>query len=288
MTWVLKVREPETGFLGTDDTGHPQISAKASTAGPFDSQEEAEAYRDKMDTAALAKAWNSRAPQLLPVQFGAKSFIVPAWARVFHFLGCVSFFWVTRRLFPRLIQPYTFVEWWVLSWGALALASLLIVSWWHSAPTFLALALSIFGGLRVAEIVIYQINVLLLDEWRTKRDPKRPPYAVRSYRRLVILTIHNYVETLVWFAAFYVIEAARFHTAPDGLSLTSVGGAFYHSMLTMTTLGYGDIYPLTGEWIAAFLAAAQTLIGVFLAVVVLARVVALVPRPLTMDEDEAA
>lgn len=288
MSWVLKAREPEMGFLARDNTGQLQISAESGTALQFDSQQAAETYRDGIDPVLVATAWSSRAPQLLPVRLGARSFIVPAWARVFQVLGWVSFFWAIRKLLPRVTRSYAFVELWVLIWGALALASFLTVGWWHPAPRCLVLVVCIGGGLRVAEIVIYQINVVLLDEWRTNRVPKRPPYAVRSYRRLVILTLHNYVEILVWFAAFYVINAARFHTAHDGLSLVSLSGAFYQSMLTMATLGYGDIYPLTGQWVAAFLVAAETLIGVFLAVVVLARVIALVPKPLTMDEDEAA
>lgn len=120
-----------------------------------------------MTTAALATAWSSRAPQLLPVRMGAKSFIVAAWARVFHFLGCVSFFWVARKLFPRPTRSYTFVERWVLFWGALALASLLTVGLWRSTPpACLVLFLAIVGGLRVAETVIYQINVVLLAEWQ--------------------------------------------------------------------------------------------------------------------------
>lgn len=288
MTWVLKARETDKGFLGCDDTGSPRIETDASNAQSFKTQEDAEKYRNQIDPAELASVWSNRGPDLLAVQVGTKSFIVSLWGRVFDVLGCISFFWVIQKLFPRISQSYTFVEWWVLFWGAFSITFLLTVGWWHCAPTILVCILTIIGGLRVAEIVIYQINVLLLDEWRTKQNPELPPYAVRGYRRLVILTLHNYIEILFWFAAFYVIEGGRFHTADAGLSLSSVSGAFYHSMLTMTTLGYGDIIPLSGEWVAAFLCSAQTLIGVFLAVVVFARVVALVPKPLTMDEDEVA
>ena len=145
---------------------------------------------------------------------------------------------------------------------------------------------TIVGSLRIIEIVIYLINVMLLYEWRAKRLGKGPPFALLSYRRSVILILHNYVEILFWFSMFYIIHAARFHTT--GLSLYTVSGAIYHSMLTMTTLGYGDIYPNTGEWPAAIIATAQTLVGVFLAVVVIARIIALIPKPLTIDEDDGA
>ena len=93
------------------------------------------------------------------------------------------------------------------------------------------------------------------------------------------------MEILLWFAMFYIIEAESFHHT-DGLSLQTLSGAIYHSMLTMTTFGYGDIYPLEEQWRAAVLATVQTLVGVFLAVIVVARVIALIPKPLTMDERE--
>lgn len=288
MTWVLRVREPEIVFVSHDDGGQLSISTDSRTALVFESQKDAETTRDSLALAEATAAWYKRAPQLIPVRMGSKSFIVAGWARVFQLLGCLSFFWVIRRLLPRVTRSYVFVEIWVLLWGAIAVGSLLILGLWKSRPDFLIVILGIIGGLRAAEIVIYQINVVLLDEWRSKRAPNRPPYAVRSYRRLVILTLHNYIEILIWFATFYLVEATRFHAAPDGLSLHSLSGAVYHSMLTMTTLGYGDIYPRTGEWLAASLATAQALIGVLLAVVVFARFIALMPRPLSMDEDEGA
>ncbi len=171
-------------------------------------------------------------------------------------------------------------------WCAIALCLLGVMTWIKTAPGSVPFILTVVGVVRVVEIVVYQVNVVLFHEWRSKRQHQSTPYAVRSYRRLVVLTIHNYVEILLWFAMFYVRAARCFHTACDGLSLETMSGAGYHSMLTMTTLGYGDIYPLRGEWVAALLAVAQTMIGVFLSVVVLARVIALIPRPLSMDENE--
>lgn len=285
MPWVLKAREPETGFLGQDEHDQFVIVQESDAAKTFNSLKEAQTFQTGISATHAATAWRSRAPELLLVRIGAKSFIVRFWARVFGFLGSVSLFWLFTRI-RCLRENYVFVEIWVLSWGAAALGSLLAVA--VASNRALLFILTIIGGLRVAEIVIYHINVLLFDEWRCKQKPSEAPYAVRSYRRSVILLIHNYLEILVWFATFYIRAAIGFHSEPDGLSLDTVVGALYHSVVTMTTLGYGDIYPKTGEWVAAFLTVSQTIIGVFLAVVVLARVIGLVPRPLSMDEHEGA
>ena len=284
MTWVLKARQPDSCFLYRDEAGQLSISAACDSALRFDSHEEAKSFLEGITADEGAEAWRNRSPQLLPVQLGVRSFIVPAWAGIFGFLGRLSFFWLVRKLFPRVTRTYVFVDIWVLFWGVVALISLLTMAYWRTTPRGFTFFIALVGILRVAEIVIYQINVVLLDEWRATQNPNGPPYAVRSYRRLVILTLHNYVEILLWFAMFYIIEAESFYTS--GLSLQTLSGAIYHSMLTMTTLGYGDIYPLEDQWRAAVLATAQTLIGVFLAVIVVARVIALIPKPLTMDEKE--
>jgi len=186
-------------------------------------------------------------------------------------------FWHIRRLLARLgVKGAGIVEFWVVLWIVFAVVSLVLVRFWQQAPDWVIL---VVGFYRVAEIVIELVNVLLFDLRRTGR-------ALRGFLRSVILVLHNYVEILIWFAVFYVVAAGRFYVDPRGLSLETVSGAFYYSMLTMTTLGYGNIFPGVGEWVASALVTAQTLIGVFLALVVLARVVMLLPRPRTIDEDE--
>jgi hypothetical protein len=57
-----------------------------------------------------------------------------------------------------------------------------------------ATGLIIYGGVRVVEIVIYQINVLIFDEYRARRSGIM--YGVRGYRRLILLVPHNYIEII--------------------------------------------------------------------------------------------
>ncbi|TFH48406.1 MAG: hypothetical protein E4G89_06345 [Methanothrix sp.] len=57
----------------------------------------------------------------------------------------------------------------------------------------------IVGGLRIFELVVYQVNVLLFDEWRARRSGRE--YSLRGYKWLFVLLLHNYFELVFWFVA---------------------------------------------------------------------------------------
>lgn len=66
--------------------------------------------------------------------------------------------------------------------------------------------------------------------------------------------------------------------------MDSVVTSFYYSLFTMSTLGYGDITPIS-SW-AIILVTIQTLLGVFMELMILARFVSLLPKPDTLDDFE--
>ena len=173
---------------------------------------------------------------------------------------------------------YGFVDIWVLGNLVFALVCLSVSSvpqirWWE-------IILLSYAGIRIFEIVIYQINVLLFDQYRTEKAGKK--YALGSYRRLIIHLLHNYVEILFWFALFY--RNFDFLFCSKYISLNSFSGSLYFSLVTMSTLGLGDIIPKSiAGLIFTF---TQTSIGVFMALLILARFVSLLPRPKTFDEYE--
>jgi len=289
--WVLKAPELEMAFVTVAADKKRVLTVDESRAKKFKSLDEATKFAEELELSPddVAEAWFMCPPRLLPVRTGTRFIIVELWAGLFGFLSCISFFSLAkgiRGLFGDTALPYVFVEVWVIGWTLLALMSLAMMTKLAVSFSGVLLFLSILGGVRVGEILFYQINVLFLDEYRNKKKKDSPPYAVRGYRRLVLLTMHNYLEIFIWFAVFYTRTSQCFHVEPDGPLLSSMSGALYHSMVTMTTLGYGNIYPLRGELIACTLAISQTMIGVFLAVVVLARLIALIPKPLSMDEYE--
>jgi len=207
-----------------------------------------------------------------------KSFIVEFWSQIFNGLEKISLFWVVRKLLPSIKESYQFVEWWVLGHLILSIVLLLICSalnlYWGEA-----IAVG-WGMIRVFEVLIYQINVLLFDEYRAKKAGK--PYALRGYRRIVILLLHNYVEIIFWFALFYHHWDWAFETGKA--SFDSIPGVLNFSFVTMTTFGYTTIFPK--ETLGNILTLTQSAIGLFMALLILARFISLIPTPKTLDEFE--
>lgn len=207
-----------------------------------------------------------------------KSFIIELWSRVFSGLRWLSLFQIMRALIPAIRPSYGFVDLWVLGNLAFSLVCVSVssvpqIKWWE-------IILLSYGGIRIFEIAIYQINVLLFDQYRVEKKGEK--YALRGYRRIIILLLHNYVEILFWFALFY--RNLDFLFDSKHISLNSVSGSLYFSLVTMSTLGYGDIIPTdTAGLIFCF---AQISIGIFMALLIITRFVSLLPRPETLDEYE--
>jgi len=221
-----------------------------------------------------------------------KSFIVESWSKIFSILRWISLFqvvrWVVCKKFSatskicRFVESYGFVELWVLGHVLLSIILLLIY------PTLGAV---IYGGLRVFEVLIYLINVILFDEYRANKAEHRKkragetyaiPYAIRGYRRIVILLLHNYAEIILWFALFYRHWDWAFETGRA--SLNSFFDALNFSFATITKFGYTTIYPReTSGDILVFI---QSGIGLFMVLLILARFISLIPKPKTMDEFE--
>ncbi len=70
MSWVLRVREPESGFIGQPDDGGLVIVSEPGEAREFDSEDEAQSFKMETLQSEVSSAWCSRAPQLFPVRMG--------------------------------------------------------------------------------------------------------------------------------------------------------------------------------------------------------------------------
>jgi len=207
-----------------------------------------------------------------------KSFIVELWSNIFLVLRWISPFQVIRTLIPSTKGSYRFVDGWVLgnllfSIGQLWICSAPNLQWWE------AIAVG-YGGIRVFEVFIYQINVLLFDEYRARKAGKK--YAVRSFRRIVILLLHNYAEIIFWFALFYRNFDYAFET--HGVALNSFLVSLNFSFATMTTFGHTTKSPICA--VGGILVFLQSIIGLFMALLILARFISLIPIPETKDEFE--
>jgi hypothetical protein len=166
-----------------------------------------------------------------------KSFIVGLWSGIFAGLKWVSVFQWVRKFFPKITRTHLFVDIWVLinlifSMVCLSLSSSSQIWWWE-------ILLLSYAGIRVFEVVIYQVNVLLFDPYRAEK--KGVKYELGGYRRIVICLIHNYLEILFWFALYYRNFSCSFET--KSVALNTFSGSLYFSLVTMSTLGY-DLTPV--------------------------------------------
>ena len=228
------------------------------------------------------------------------TFIVEFWAKVFSFLGELSLFTLVRKVLPGAISG-TFVDAWVL--GHMLLALLAVVLAVNLPPLhWLSITLAIYGFARVFEISVYQTNVLLFDEYRTARvslhrirqstttaveaqqtDKPAPAYAVISYRRLVLLLLHNYFEIIFWLGCTYTVLAGEYlHKWQDGTG--TFMGALYSSFITMTTFGEFDLMPQSR--LAAGVLLFHATVGLFMTLLSLARFISLLPAPRSTDKTE--
>jgi len=292
MAWTIRACSSDYYYVAEAADGSVKYVKEKTDSKLFDSETAAKEFIENQPPESLKRRWGDQLPAFTYAKADATSFTVTFWEAVFGFLSRFSLFGAFRSATGKLRdgsrlkalgRSYVFPEVWVLAWSLLALVAVFAAVYCEGMASWVAFILAILGGIRIAETVVYQINVVLLDEYRARRAGR--PYAVRSYRRLVMLAIHNYVEILLWFAAYYALNSSKF-ISTGGLHLQTFWGAVYQSVLTMTTLGYGDTYPAQGQWLAGLIVASETVIGVFLAIIVLARMLALVPKPSSIDEYE--
>ena len=205
------------------------------------------------------------------------TYIVSYAERLFRLLRSLTVFGLIYRIAGDHIDA-AFVDSWVL--GNLVLSFIGVLICRPSQRVWMLLALA-FGCLRIFEVVVYQVNVLFFDEQRAWRVGE--PYEVRGYRRLLILGLANYAEVTFWFSAAYRAFSEAL-VAGRGVAPGSVRGALYYSVVTITTLGFGDIHPKDSAivWVVI----GETIIGVFMALVIVSRLVSLLPRPATSDKFE--
>ena len=83
----------------------------------------------------------------------------------------------------------------------------------------------------ISETFIYLLGLIFLSE-----EYRKPV----SYKRNVLMTIINFIEITLGFAVIYYCTLNN-----DIYKLTTNIDAIYYSFVTATTLGYGDMYPIT-------------------------------------------
>ncbi|RUO38605.1 hypothetical protein CWE13_02870 [Aliidiomarina shirensis] len=207
-----------------------------------------------------------------------KTFILDFWASIFKVLGKISFFNLVRFIFPGT-KTGVFSEAWAL--GHVFLSILSVPAVLYIQNYYVGLFIAVYALLRVFEVVVYQTNVLLFDEYRATKAGKE--YALHGYRRMVVLLMQNYFEIIFWFAAQYIFFNGLFSFSVAG-SHESVFGAIYTSFVVMTSFGYYNVTPL--GVLAYSLVIGQAMIGLFMTLLSLARFIGLIPTPKSRDITE--
>lgn len=172
-----------------------------------------------------------------------------------------------------------FVDVWVLLHLVLSISSVFIVAQGPSGA--LAMILVMYGTLRVFEIAVYQINVMLFDEYRACK--KGVEYALIGYRRMVLMLLHNYIEIIFWLATTYIYFSDHYDHKWAAGARTAFG-SIYSSFITMTTFGEFDLMPKSA--LGASILLFHATVGLFMTLLSLARFVSLIPQPKSMDAFE--
>ena len=89
---------------------------------------------------------------------------------------------------------------------------------------------------RVADIISYQLCIILIDS-------QKPNWRLASIRRSFLFAMLNLYEIVVAYALLYLSIGNIVENTNGGLALESSVGAFYYSLVTMVTLGYGEFVP---------------------------------------------
>ena len=112
-------------------------------------------------------------------------------------------------------------------------------------------------GLIAATVTIHAVGAAAWLGYMTRR--LRKPEVVSQSHELfravlwttIVLLFFHLVEVLLWATAYYLL--------PGMAGLSSMSEAIYFSVVTFTTLGYGDV-TLNADW--RFLAGMQAMVGI--------------------------
>lgn len=175
---------------------------------------------------------------------------------------CLSPGYWLAALMPEKWNKCQFVEIYVLIRSILIFLALYFHAILYETPFWLQLAITFCICWLIIGSLFHPLAVVTVDKYR-KEEAKTK---VHSYFRSFILLFVNYVEIIIGFAYLYLhLELVR----PSDCStpINTVDEALYFSVVTITTLGYGDMRPLPG--LGRFCASIEPLMGFVLLILVL-------------------
>ena len=205
-----------------------------------------------------------------------RSLILDFWEKVFNILSCISIFRIIRLLKKQM--SYRFVELWVILNVVLSFVSSIFVFYTEISCNWVFYPFMFYGALRIFEIIIYQINVLLFDPYRSSKQGI--VYKIKSPTRLVVLLFHNYFEIICWFSVILI----AFLNMNNNLSFT--WGEYlklnFFYITTFNTDGIIEIYKnISG---GASFVLFESIVGYIITLVTMARFIGLLPPTESIDD----
>jgi len=200
-------------------------------------------------------------------------FIFAFWNRLFKFVDSWSpyklYMWAWRKKYAdRQEVLYRATDGWVLLYIVLSIFALFILS---SLEKWCLLVAYAIIALRLIGIVAHHYNTVFSDVAPTRNTGD---FVIYSYRRSVVMALHNYVEVCIWFAAIY--QTIRPSFEDKSKILAEPVGSLYFSVVTMTTVGYGDITPIKSN--SQIIVLLQTGIGLFIVLIIIGSLVGFILR----------
>jgi len=155
--------------------------------------------------------------------------------------------------FIRKYEKQSFLsEMYVLSW--LIVLVLMLLGFDQLGPVWCALVVVY----RLIDGLNYRLCIVFVDRYQKG-------WGLRSLNRSLILLLVNYCEIVVGFAVLYLVTRSVGYSLEG--PLTSRIDSLYFSVITITTLGYGDISPISP--LGKLLTVTETLMGFIMVVLVI-------------------
>jgi len=147
-------------------------------------------------------------------------------------------------------------ELYVLLWFVVSLCLLFLYPFRPIWGTWILLGLVAH---RTIEGLAYPLSIIFVNKYDRKRGP-------RSINRSLLLLMFNYCEIIIGFAIFYLATRSIGYSNCDRV-ITKPIEALYFSVVTITTLGYGDMRPIS--WFGQGLALLEPLLGFVMVIIVI-------------------
>jgi voltage-gated potassium channel Kch len=129
---------------------------------------------------------------------------------------------------PDLLR-HQFMDFYVLGWATILCLNIMLRGYWPAVSCALA-------AYRLYDIVTYRLYFLLVKS-------QNRPWTRSLLRRSILIVVINFFEVVIAFATLYGVLNGV--TDASNMPIRTAMTAIYFSLLTMTTVGYGDFVPRT-------------------------------------------